>query len=85
MYSAGQRHHPVHMHGSRTHGAVGKHPLKRGADGTCAQQTGAPGVHAHDVIFFRPARHQQFDVATLQGFVKGGLGLVGGSTKRGGS
>jgi hypothetical protein len=39
-------------------------------------------MHAHDVVFIRPAGHELLDVAMLQRFIKGGFNLVGVPLRR---
>jgi len=36
-------------------------------------------MHAHDFIFVSPAGHEFLDVGGLQGLVKGGFNIIGGS------
>ena len=63
--------------------AIGKHRFKGGANRPSTNQAGPTRLHAHDVFFVCPARHQLIDVGVAQGFVKSIFNIVGTATQRG--
>jgi hypothetical protein len=52
------------------HTAIGKHALKRCANGTWPNHPGPPWVHANNLVFFCPAGHELLDVGVVERLVK---------------
>jgi hypothetical protein len=65
------------------HTAIGKHALKRRANGAWPNHPGATWVHTHDLVFLSPAGHELFDVGVLERLVKALFNVVGRSTHDG--
>ena len=73
------------MHALRKglHTAIVEHGLKSGPNRTRADHAPTSRVDTHDVVLFRPARHELLDVRVVQGFVKGLLDVIGRTANHG--